>query len=98
MAELRRGRQSTRRRPSERLWNTLILGVARARQGALAEGNALKQRVLDVFHGIESFVRVPFFQAHLADALPASGDIARAQGAAAAERGTPALLRFTSAR
>lgn len=66
---------------SERLWNTLILGLARARQGALAEGIALMQRVLEVFHGIESFVTVPFFQAHLADALLASGDVAGAQAA-----------------
>jgi predicted ATPase len=63
---------------SERLWNTLILGVALAAQGALREGIDCMRSALGVFFAIESYVAVPFFQALLAQALLNAQD---AQGA-----------------
>ncbi len=66
---------------SELLWNTLILGVARARQGELTAAVAMMRGALDVFHAIESFVSVPFFQTHLGWTLVRLGDISEAQEA-----------------
>ncbi len=66
---------------SERLWNTLMLGVARAQQGDLAAAVTMMRGALDVFHAIESFVSVPFFQTHLGWALLQLGDITAAQEA-----------------
>ena len=66
---------------SERLWNTLILGVALSKQGALDEGIAQMRAALDVFFAIESYVTVPFFQSQLASALLQSGDVPAAQTA-----------------
>lgn len=63
---------------SERLWNTLILGVALAAQGALQQGIDCMRSALAVFFAIESYVTVPFFQAQLAQALLNADD---AQGA-----------------
>ena len=66
---------------SELLWNTLILGVARAEQGDLDAAIAMIRGVLDVFHAIECFVTVPFFQLHLGRTLLRRGDMADAQAA-----------------
>jgi hypothetical protein len=66
---------------SERIWNTLILGVARAEQGDLDSAITMLRGGLDVFHAIESFVAVPFFQLHLGRALYRHGDLADAQAA-----------------
>ncbi|HUX33662.1 MAG TPA: hypothetical protein VMV51_07290, partial [Gemmatimonadaceae bacterium] len=66
---------------SERLWLTAYLGMARAARGDAAGGIPLMRASLDVFHAIECFVSVPFFQAHLAAAELAAGNAPAAQQA-----------------
>ncbi len=66
---------------SERLWLTAYLGMAKAARGDVAGGIPLMHASLDVFHAIECFVTVPFFQAHLAAAELAAGHAAEAQQA-----------------
>ncbi len=64
---------------SERLWLTAYLGMAKAARGDAAGGIPLLRGSLDVFHAIECFVTVPFFQAYLAAAELAAGHVAEAQ-------------------
>ncbi|HEX7547215.1 MAG TPA: protein kinase [Gemmatimonadaceae bacterium] len=66
---------------SERLWCMTYLGVAKAARGDTASGIAMMRAGLDVFHAIECFVVVPFFQAQLAAAELAAGNVAGAQEA-----------------
>ena len=66
---------------SERLWCTIWLGAARVMQGDAAGGLALMRAGLDVFHAIECLVSVSFFQALVADAHLALGDLKAAQDA-----------------
>ena len=66
---------------SERLWCMTYLGVAKAARGDTDAGIAMMRAGLDVFHAIECFVVVPFFQAQLASAELAAGRTAAAQEA-----------------
>jgi hypothetical protein len=68
---------------SERAWNTLVLGVALAAQGATADGIARMRGVLERYHAVGSLVTVPFFQGLLARALLDIGDLPAAQAALA---------------
>ena len=55
--------------------------MARAEQGDLDSAITMLRGGLDVFHTIESFVTVPFFQLHLGRVLYRRGDLADAQAA-----------------
>jgi Protein kinase domain/AAA ATPase domain len=66
---------------SERLWLTAYLGMAKAARGDTPLAIRLMRASLEVFHAIECYVSVPFFQAQLAAAELAAGNTGAAQQA-----------------